>query len=119
MNFIGVVILTAFVALPLVSWATPDKLTFKSFSVPTDIPKDVIKIVSDYGPARVDPKLSLTWMQNGHHHYFLQVRSTSPKDTGCTIADVDEENKSYNNLDTFGQCKILGKPHLADLNHDG
>ena len=117
MNFMRVVTLVILVTLPLTSRATPE-LTFKSFSVPLYIPKDVIKIISDEGTVQVDPKLSLTWVQNGHHHYFLQMYWV-PKESGCRIVDVDQDSRSYNEFERFGQCKILGKPHLADLNADG
>lgn len=115
-----------FTTISLPSAAEDRFPSINSISIPAIIPPDVVgvvdnmmdEIIANYSknhPLKIDPKKSLVWVQNSHHHYFLQIQDQG----ACSIIDVDQEAKNYRDMGTLPYCKILEKPHVVDWTDNG
>jgi len=112
MKFIWISTFIALYFKSFCSFANGNIPNIDYFSVPTEIPKEVLSIAGGDGEVPVDPKKSLTWIENGQKHYFLQIQFY--KDGGgCGIFDVNQSEKIYRQLDKFTYCKILGKASVS------
>jgi hypothetical protein len=60
-------------------------------------------------------KSVIAWELNGVRHYFVAVNDIGG---GCGIIDISDAGSSKI-LDSYGQCRILGAPRIADLSGDG
>ncbi|GLQ48613.1 hypothetical protein ACFFJT_16510 [Dyella flava] len=85
-------------------------------SAPETIPNNIRSLLVEFGTIKSDANKSLTWNQNGEHHYFLQIQDEGG---GCAIVDVNSKTSTYRTLDSYGQCQVILAPKVVDLTGNG
>lgn len=59
-------------------------------------------------------KSVIAWDSGGTRHYFVAANDVGG---GCNVIEIDDAG-TYKTLDSYGQCKIIGAPQIADLMDD-